>query len=205
MQTTDYLKYAPVLKVRAELARSRNNMISVKYLLLVNVDKEIEKLADLKDKRLAIKKNNNLGMMFLDVELIKAKMPKSDRFFSVVQEKTKENQVALAVFFGQADACIVSDSSFATMTELNPQMGRKLKVLVSSPDFVDVIGFFSREYPQQHREKAIDGIIKGAKASKRARQVMLLFNTDSMEPITDSRLDSVRTLVAEYNRLKGAK
>jgi ABC-type phosphate/phosphonate transport system substrate-binding protein len=205
MHTTDYLKYASVLKVPAELARARNNRNTVKYLLLVPADKAIKGLADLKGKKLAIKKANHLGMMFLDVELMKAKMPKSDHFFSDIQEKTKENQVALAVFFNQADACIVTDMGFATMTELNPQIGKKLKAIVSSPDFVDSVGFFSRNYPQAYKEKAIEGIMKGAKASKRAKQMMLLFNTDSMEVITGNQLDSVRTLLADYNRLKGFK
>ncbi|MBN1380125.1 MAG: PhnD/SsuA/transferrin family substrate-binding protein [Deltaproteobacteria bacterium] len=205
MVTSDYLRFAPVLKAKAEVARFRNKKISVQYLLLVNAENNIKELVDLKGKRLVYKKDNSLGMLFMDVLLMKAGLPAADRFFTAVQEKTKENQLALAVFFNQADACLVSESGFATMVELNPQMGKKLKVLATSPELVEVVGFFRKDYPPSDKQKAIEGIVKGAKASKRAKQIMLLFNTESMELIEDHQLDSVRGLVAEYNRLSGKK
>jgi phosphonate transport system substrate-binding protein len=205
MQTIDYLKYAPMLKVKPEMASQRSNKVSVKYLLIVSSDSDIKVLDNLRNKRLAVKKGNRLGLTFMDVELMKAKMPAADRFYAVIQEKTKENQAVLAVFFGQADACIVSDVSYAMMTELNPQMGRKLKVLAVSPELVEIVGFFQKDYPQSHKDKAIEGIMKGVKASKRANQMKLLLNTEGMSTIADHHLNSIRTLLAEYNRLKGTK
>lgn len=205
MQTIDYLKYAPTIKVKVDMASQRNNKVSVKYLLLVNADGEIKSLANLKNKRLAIKKETRLGMIFIDTELMKAKLPASSLFFNTIEEKPKENQAALAVFFGQVDACIVTDVNYETMTELNPQMGRKLKALASSAELVEIVGFFRKDFPLPHKERAIQGIIKGVKASKRASQMKLLLNTEGMNTIADNQLDNVRMLLADYNRLKGPK
>ncbi|HJX31710.1 MAG TPA: PhnD/SsuA/transferrin family substrate-binding protein [Thermodesulfobacteriota bacterium] len=201
--TLKYVMFASAFKVTPELANVRNNRITTRYLLVVNKSNRNNALTDLKNKRLAIRKNNALGRMFLDVELMKSKLPRSDRLFAAIQESTKENQAALAVFFGQADACIITDACFGTMVELNPQVGRQLKVMKTSPEFVEMVAFFNKDYPPQYKERSMEGLVNGVRESKRLNQFRLLFNTEGLKAITSEELDTVRTLFADYNRLNG--
>jgi ABC-type phosphate/phosphonate transport system substrate-binding protein len=60
----------------------------------------------------------------------------SEAFFSDVRKEIKAARIVLPVFFDQADACLVPESAFRTMTDINPQIGQKLKVLKRSPGFV---------------------------------------------------------------------
>jgi ABC-type phosphate/phosphonate transport system substrate-binding protein len=156
----------------------------------------------LKNKNLSIVKINNLGLIYLDVYLLQAGFPDAERFFNAIQYKSKESQAILAVFFGQAEACLVTDAAFNTMKELNPQVGRKLRVMAESPDVVDAVGFFRKDYPQDHKKTAIKGMHGGIKSHERGKQIMLLFNVDQMDPIGEADIDSVRKLLAGYDRLK---
>ena len=147
MTSVDYLRMAAILKVKPEMARFRNGKATIKYLLLRNSDSQNQELVTLKNKNLAVLKTDQLGLLFLNTQLLKAKLPEADRFFSSIQGKNKESQAILAVFFGQADACVVSDVGFSTMVELNPQVGRKLQVISESPDFIQTVGSFRSDYP----------------------------------------------------------
>jgi len=205
VSSIDFLRLSPTLKVKPEMSPIRNGKSTTKYVLVVGPDIQKKGLTGLKNKNLAIPKTDQLGMLFLNTHLLKANLPEAHRFFGVIQEKSKESQAILAVFFGQADACVVSDTAFNTMVELNPQVGRKLHVAASSPELMDAVGFFHPDYPASHKEKAIQGMRGGIKDYQRGKQIMLLFNIDRMDTVNDDQLDSVRKLLAEYGRLKKIK
>ena len=145
-------------------------------------------LAILKNKKIATLKANSIGMLFLNTELLKAKQAEADRFFSMIQEKSKESQAILAVFFGQADACIVSENGFHTMIELNPQIAQKLHAIMSSPELVEVVGFFRNDYPPADKAQAIRGMQGAIKQHERGKQIMLLFNVDRMDLLKEGQL-----------------
>ncbi len=201
----DYLRLAPVLNARPELGMVRDNSPTTKYLLLVPRPAAKDGLAGLKNQRLAVMHHNQLGRLFLNTELLKAGLPESDRLFGSVQEKSKESQAVLAVFFGQADACLVSDKAFKTMEELNPQVGKKLQILLESPGFVDVVGFFHPDYPKVHKETAIGGMRGDIKEFERGRQIMILFNVDRVDRIREEDFNAVKKMVSDYDRLKRKK
>jgi len=203
INTVDYLRSASVLKVKPEIAKSRNNKNTVKYVLLTQAAPG--GLDALKNKKLAILKVNNLGWIYLNVYLMQAGGPDAESFFSSVQYKTKESQAILAVFFGQAEACLVTDTAFNTMTELNPQVGKKLRVMAESPEMIDAVGFFRRDYPPAYKQVLINGLHTGIKVHERGKQIQLLFNLEQMNVIKDSDLDSARKLMTDYDRLKKKK
>ncbi|MBN1380124.1 MAG: PhnD/SsuA/transferrin family substrate-binding protein [Deltaproteobacteria bacterium] len=202
MQTIDYFEYESDFKTKPEMASLKDDRVTIKYFLLVKADGEIKDLAHLRDKRCVMKKDNRLAMMYMDTVLLKAGLPDAEDFFADIRDKVKENQAALSVFFGRADACVISDIGFAMMSELNPQMGRKLKVLVSSDALVDVVAFFHENFPETSKKRAIQGIMQGVKQSKRAAQLKLLLNSAGMAPVTNRQLDGMRALWADYHRLK---
>lgn len=198
----DYLRLASVFNTMPELGMVRNNSSVMKYLLLAPRDIAKGGLAVLKDQRLAVMNHNQLGRLFLNTELLKAGLPESDRLFSSIQEKGKESQAVLAVFFGQAEACLVSETAFKTMEELNPQVGKKLQVVLESPGLVDVVGLFHPNFPKSLKETAISGMRGSIKEFERGRQIMILFNVDRMDMIRDDQILPVRKMVSDYNRLK---
>ena len=50
------------------------------------------------------------------------------------------------LFFRTVDACLVTESGFQTIVEMNPQVGRRLRVLASSPRIVPFVTCFHSDF-----------------------------------------------------------
>lgn len=205
INSVEYLRTPTLNKAKPEMTRVRSNKTTVKYVLLTQAQGNSKGLTGLKNKNLSIAKVNHLGLTFVSVQLMQAGLPDAERFFSTIQYKTKESQAILAVFFGQAEACLVSDTAFNTMKELNPQVGQKLRILAESPELIETVGFFRKDYPLSHKERLIKGMKGGIKSHERGKQIMLLFNVDYLDVIKEGEFDSARKLLADYDRLKKRK
>jgi len=150
--TLDYLRIAKELET--ELAYSAiyaNEKPTRKYLLIVRSDAGFVDVNDLARKKLAILKTDDTALLYLNTHLLRNKLPEAAGFFSSIIEKKKSSQAVLSVFFRQADACIANDEAFEIMTELNPQIGRQLKVIASSPEIVCVVSFFRKDYNEKSK------------------------------------------------------
>lgn len=203
MDSVDFLRMEKTMKARAEMTLSRNGKSSVRYLVLTG-DAQKKSLADFKNKKLSILKNNHLGKMFLDTHLMRADYSPSERFFSSIQERSKESQAILDVFFGQSDVCVVPDVVFSTMKEMNPQVGRKLRVIAESPDLVASLGIFRPDWPGEYKRKAMKAL-SGEFKTERGKQILLLFNFEKVDVMNEEQLESIRKLLVEYERLKKKK
>ncbi len=205
INSVEYLQAAKTLKAKPEMTQYRNGTVFVKYLVLANADIQQKGLTHLKNKKLSIQKDNKLSRLFLDTLLMQANLPPCGRFFAVTQEKTKDSQAILDVFFGRTDVCVVADASYRTMTEMNPQVGLKLRVIGESPGLISTVAFFRPDWPLEYKTKAIKAMSSEYKNHERGKQIMLLFNIERMDVIDEGDLDSLRKLVADYNRLSKKK
>ena len=50
-------------------------------------------------------------------------------FFKEIQDAKTESQAILDVFFSKSDACLVARHVFEDAIELNPAIGKKLKII----------------------------------------------------------------------------
>jgi ABC-type phosphate/phosphonate transport system substrate-binding protein len=191
-------------KIDLELAVGglRGGKKSFKYLLLTHQNRGYAKIGDLKNKKLTMPKDDNMALLFLNTALLRQKYGEMKSFFSSIEEKNKTSQAVLAVFFGQADACIVTDVVLNTMVEMNPQLGRDLKVITSSQELTTSISVFRKTLNDDMKEKTL-GVGRSLKESQRGKQVLLLFKIEDLVPLKDSDLASITDLTHEYERLKG--
>jgi phosphonate transport system substrate-binding protein len=87
------------------------------------------------------------------------------------------------------DACLVTRKGFKIMEELNPQVGKQLKVLASSPALVPDGFFFRAAYPQQPLERMASELTR-IHSTVAGQQVLTVFQTDCLEEHPASCLDS---------------
>ena len=87
----------------------------------------------------------------LSVALAKEGLGAAATVLGRFSRSTKATQAVLPVFFGQADACIASRRTMETMTELNPQLAKKLRVLLEAPKMVNVFLGCRKTYPARSR------------------------------------------------------
>jgi ABC-type phosphate/phosphonate transport system substrate-binding protein len=112
---------------------------------------------------------------------------------------TRLSQVVLPVFFGQADACLVTRKGLDAMVELNPQLSRRLKVLLAAPKMVNVFLAFHKNYPLDLRKPVFDRMIS-LNSKPLTRQVLVLFQSPGYTLEDADCLNSANLLFDAYER-----
>jgi phosphonate transport system substrate-binding protein len=125
------------------------------YLLLVKRDGPFRQLGNLRGRRLLMLKAPKMCVApaWLSTILDSEHCGPAEQFFGSVTSDTRASRVVLPVFFGQADACLTSERSFETMCELNPQVGKDLTAIATSPQMVVCFYAFRRNYHGPSRER----------------------------------------------------
>ncbi len=173
------------------------------FALLVRTNSGTLTLSELKNKRLIIEKGRNgtLPAIWLETLLMKDGNGGAEDFFSNVKYAGKASQAVLPVFFGQADACVVSRSGLEAIIELNPQVGRELLEIAVSPGFVRGVLCVRKDYCDRY-EEFIQESLMTLHREPQGRQILTLFSMSKLIPIEDRYLDSTEALLREHQSLK---
>ncbi len=204
LKSLDYLQVAATLDAEIAFAAVRGGKPTRSYLLMVRADERPDALAGLKGKRLVIVAGEEPGLLFVETLLFRARLGAVEQFFGAIERRPKTSQAVLAVFFKQADACLVSDAGLQVMVEQNPQVGRRLVSVATSPELVSGLTIFRRSYDPVHTatvRRASHTIGETA----RGRQVLMLLKVDGFRAIREDDLDSLRRLVEEHGQLQGRR
>lgn len=197
----DYLRAERKTELEVAFTHVVGEKNTKKYLLLVRNDNGAVKMADLRKKKMSILKGDPISKVFLDTLLYRQGLGNMTSFFYQVEERMKPSQVVLPVLFGQSDACVIADTFYNTVVEMNPQVGKVLKPIASTPELVDTVLIFRRSYRQDLKEKA-SRILDQMNGYPKGKQILTLFKIDDLIPISDSGLSSTRAFLAEHDRLK---
>ena len=147
--------------------------------------------------------SRHIQSVWLETELMKAGLASSD-FFSSIKESRNPSQAIMSVFFGQADACVVSIPTFEIAAEMNPQLTAKLSIVARSADFSRGIVAFRADYPKVARDRVYDAMLRLHEDAE-GQQLMRLFRHDRMAPFRPELLESSRSLMADYARLSSLR
>jgi len=172
------------------------------YVALVNREGDIKDLEGLKHKKLMVQ-TGGLGevpMIWLDTILMKQGLPASRQFCGEVKLVPKASGAVLPVFFGHADACVVVKKVFLMMVELNPQIGKRLAVLVQSPSFPRTVSWFGKDWDKA----TIDGsrtMIMESNSGSVGRQFVSLMGYDAVVIWDPIILRPLEALLRDYDEL----
>ena len=178
--------------------------VSDEYVLLVHQDSPFARIEDLQGRSLNILQmpRMSLAVPWLDVLLMEKGLKPAQDFFGRITEASKLTQTVLPVFFRQADACVVTRKGFKMMSELNPQVSRRLRVLATSPALVTT-GFFIRTgFPKAEQDKIVEKIV-AIHSSIVGQQVLTVFQSERLEERPPSILDGTFALLERHRELTG--
>lgn len=201
LQTEDYLRLREDVALDVVFAPEMSGEISERYLLLVHVDSGLEELAHLRGKDLLAHIGTRMGMAdtWLEGLLLGAHFPESRSFFRGVRRRAKLSSVVLPVFFRQADACLVAQSGFDTMRELNPQVGQLLRAIASSPAVVPFVTCIRSDFTGPNRRRTETAYLE-AHLHPAGQQTLMLFGFDRMRRCTERDLESAREMMRRYHQ-----
>ncbi len=175
-----------------------------RFLLLAHRDGEVKCAADLLGRSVRFQNNirSNLAPIWLDLLLAQQNLPATDRLGGKISLETKLIKVVLPVFFRQVDACVVTQSGFRMMCELNPEVGKRIEVLATSPELVPAIFAFRENYQPPFRQQLISGVTS-LNTTVVGRQLLTVFQSDNIEQRPASFLDSTLEMLSTHARLNG--
>jgi phosphonate transport system substrate-binding protein len=181
----------------------KNQSIGPRYALLVKRGSGIEDLRELKGRKMVLHSSPTMGLAapWMDTLLASRSMGQSAHFFGSITRVEVASRAILQVFFGQADACVVTLDMFQTACELNPQVEKNLKPLVVSAELIPTFFCFHPEYDPNER-RAVESAIANLHRSPAGQQVLTVFQSEKLEKMPVSILDGTLALLAEYERIK---
>lgn len=174
--------------------------ISDEYLLVVPQGSAFKQIEDLRGRSLNLQLHSRtcLAEPWLDTLLVKKGLSPVRQFFGSITAETKLTKVVLPVFFGKADACLVTRKGFKTMTELNPQVGRQLRILAASPEFVATGFYFLASHGDQQRY--LDEFTR-LHITTSGQQILTVFQTERLSEFPAAVVESAAALLAEHRQL----
>ena len=175
------------------------------YVLLARRDGGLENLEALQGQAviLAAADQGRMAMVWLDVLLWRAGLPESRKFLSI-RTVERPSQAVLPVFFGQADACVVTDRAWQTMGELNPQVTRELRQLARSPALLLRVMCLRRESDPALRQEMLNASLQLHKETE-GRQILEIFRLNQVVPFQPVFLEGLESLMAEYRTLSAQR
>jgi len=195
LQSQDFLQIEDTAALDPVFTPARGDGVYDHILLLVNESSSLTDLAQLQGSRLVAHTTAGwrIGELWLNDELRRQHSPGLREFFGQVEEERSPNRVVLPVFFGNREACIISKKVFDTAAELNPQISRKLRPLLTSPGVTgSVICVWRGRW--KYKEELLEGL-RDLHLSVQGKQILTVFRTDRLVPFASEDLKHVRDIV----------
>ncbi|MBK6744138.1 MAG: hypothetical protein IPG66_14675 [Hydrogenophilales bacterium] len=171
--------------------------------LIVPRNSPVHKFADLRGKRLLRLANDRLAETFLEVQCRHQLALACRELFSMSEEK-RDIQPIHKVFFGQADAALVSLSALYAASELNPQVAERLRIVLDWKTRALSFGMMTVYSTPDFRDLVLRAAMQASK-TVRGKQILELFKTDYMDRVNKSDLEPYWHLRREHQELVNTK
>jgi ABC-type phosphate/phosphonate transport system substrate-binding protein len=208
LPSIEYLEIRRQVPVVPLAVSARQGTITYEYGLLVRRGSGLQSLEGLRGRKLIIEAANRgrLPWVWMETLLLREGLPPNREFFGQIEEMEKVSRAVLPVFFGQADACVANMESFATMAELNPQIGEILEVLILSPSFCRGPVCARKDFLEEYGDRLQKSLLS-LQMDPQGQQLLRLFHVDGLVPFEEGQFGAEEALLAEYENLakKGAK
>ncbi|MCC6233582.1 MAG: PhnD/SsuA/transferrin family substrate-binding protein [Verrucomicrobiales bacterium] len=183
--------------VRLDFAAEDGAGVHKQFVVLSRSDSGITNLASLAGRSLMTLRflHADLGRRWLDTALLEAGWGSVASHLKEVETAIKPAGVVLPVFFGKRDVALVDAGNFRTMVELNPQVGKTVRPIQTSPPLPNVtVGTRAGPWESEAYRSAVVEAMGDLASTPAGRQVLVLFKIKALVPVPVGYLDGVRAM-----------
>jgi ABC-type phosphate/phosphonate transport system substrate-binding protein len=179
---------------------SNNGQLEYGLVLLVAADSEFETVGSLKNRKVvieALKRGSvpDLWMLSLCEEAAVNGVPVTvDR-----RIVSRGIQAVLAVYFGQAEACVVDKEGYRQLIEENPQVGYDLRAISEVGGMCRAVICVQPEHPAIDQ---INEVILTLHDTPQGSILLNMFSVDQLLPLEQEQLTAVRRLSVFSDRAR---
>ncbi|MES9990979.1 MAG: PhnD/SsuA/transferrin family substrate-binding protein [Candidatus Thiodiazotropha sp.] len=171
-----------------------------KTLLLTRKEYGITSLNQLKGLSISIPSGHLLGRYYLDLELMKRNLPKTEKYFSHINETDDINSAIIDLFFGKSDCALVTDIALDNAGQLNEQVSKKLDILLTSGEMVPQVIALNKNISTSILKDVEHHIVKAHEVPQ-IKKLLTLFRAEKIVKLYKDQLQESRRLLIEYSSL----
>ena len=188
---TEYIQLKKSDLIEPIIVPEKNNSVFDIYKLIVTKRSSIKNLKDLKGKKILIATSavEDIPHFWLDHLLSVKGLDKKEKYFKEIENSEKSLTSILKVYFGQADACILSESNLNLAIELNPQLNTDFLTLEVSKPIVKAILAQKTFKTEENKKILLDNLLSLNKTTE-GKQILMLFKIDRLIPYKEEYLES---------------
>ncbi len=174
----------------------------IEYVLLVHNNSPFRKIADLRGAQVVSHLHRDMVLLpaWLGTLLAQNNLPSAQHFFGNIMTHDTVNQVVLPVFFHRMDGACLARRNWETAVELNPQLGRDLRVLAVSPKIIPIAVAFRRNCNAESRKVLLQTMLR-ISTTVAGQQMAALYQARGfvMRPV--STMKNTVEMVRQYERM----
>lgn len=195
----DYLTMKDKQLLEPALLAGNSDDPGEEFVLLVRKSAHADSFAALRNKKVLIPAGIPAPIikMWLGTLVYEVDGTRIEKFFAGVNTVAKSSQAVLNVFFGKADAAVVSQIAFRTLVELNPQLEQDLHIMRTSPPVVIGLMCFRASMDERIKNRIKD-IVFDVPNYPGGKQILTLFKRDVLIPFNPDYIKSLEVLLSQY-------
>ena len=176
------------------LASTIKGDVFERYYILTLANSQINSINQLSGKKVAMREGNYFANLYFQNKLSTLKKPIKYSLSTVENDGT----ALINTYFKKYDACVIPQSTYETMIELNPAIKKKLKIIDQSPKIFNRFSIL-RSYKSNHHEqkKFESGLINYQKSTLR-KEMIELAGIQTIREVELSELEPLNQYYQEY-------
>ena len=175
----------------------------LEYVLLVHSASRFKQIADLRGAQILSHLHRDTALLpaWMSILLAANNLPSPERFFAGNTLCDKLNMVVLPVYFHRADGALLARRNWEMAVELNPQLGRDLRVITTSSKVIPVVLGFRRTTTANARKSLIDSIQR-VYSVPAGKQIVALYQSTGFVVRPVSVMKGTLEMVRDFKRLQ---
>ena len=197
----EYAKVATYIDPECVLVESKAPD-GLEYVLVVHSASPFQKIEDLRKRQLTFHHHRDTVLLteWISVQLAKGGQGTIDSFFASMISRESLTQVVAPLFFRRTDVAGLTNIAFRVAAELNPQLGKDLRVLAVSPKIVPEVFCFRRGVTADQKRRLMNTFLR-VKTVTAGQQILALYQTEGYEQRTAAVMQGTVDMVHEYERI----
>jgi len=173
-----------------------------KMIIVTNIKSGINTINDLSNKTIILKEDNYMGKIVLNKVILKSKHREYQGYVKKVDKTLKHSTAILKTYFEKADVAIVPMHAYNLVCEMNPIVGKKLKIIYQTDHLfmpmLNLINISTSKEILKRMKKTSNSL----HLTKEGQSIFSLFRISGIDVITVKELEPLIQYYQEYIILK---